>query len=364
MLKHMKMMNPPKTSSRRRTLLLAWLIWTAWGLVNSTVLAVQENVFYLFALIGSLQSSYIMGLLSIGVWSLVKRLSWENRKQALIASLAHLFVAPIFSALWMALYIGLNVLMFGDIMMERMRVKETGGWWFFSGVTEYAVIAGVFHAILMYRRLQERATREAELQLLTNKMELAQLKSQLNPHFLFNTLNSINALIGSNPEGARRMLARLADILRYALDSDRATTVSLREELGFVETYLEIEQTRFGSRLRVKKDITEDLLEVKVPPMLLQPLVENAVVHGIAPLEQGGAITLRIYRQNGGIHFEVVDTGNGTGSPVHTLNNNGIGLRNTDQRLRKMYGDTATLKFDKAAEGFRVSFTIPLDENS
>jgi len=351
-----------KKLGRRRTFLIGWLIWTAWGFATAAILNIQENVFFVFALIGGLQSSYIMGLLSIGVWDLVKRLSWENHKQALIAVFAHLLSAPIFAALWMALYLGLNVLLFGEIMMERMQVKETGGWWFFSGMTEYAVVAGVFHAIQMFRRLQEKATREAELQLLANRMELAQLKSQLNPHFLFNTLNSINALIGSNPEAARRMLARLADILRYALDSDRETSVPLRDEVRFVETYLDIEQARFGDRLRIKKEIDASLLDAPVPPMLLQPLVENAVQHGIAPLEHGGEITLRIQLENGRMRFEVLDTGNGANGNVTDLSENGIGLRNTDQRLRKMFGEAASLHLEKSEAGFHVSFSIPLQE--
>lgn len=351
-----------KVISRKRAFLLGWLIWTAWGFATATILNIQENVFFVFALFGGLQSSYIMGLLSLGVWALVKRLSWETPKQALIAGLTHLLTAPLFAALWMALYLGLNVLLFGEIMMERMQVKENGGWWFFSGMTEYAVVAGVFHAILMFRRLQENATREAELQLLANRMELAQLKSQLNPHFLFNTLNSINALIGSNPEAARRMLARLADILRYALDSDRETAVPLRDEVRFVETYLDIERARFGDRLRIKKEIDASLLDAPVPPMLLQPLVENAVQHGIAPLEHGGEITLRIQSENGQMRFEVFDTGNGASGSVTNLSENGIGLRNTDQRLRKMFGETSGLHLEKRAGGFHVSFSIPIQE--
>ncbi len=339
--------------------MLGWLIWTAWGFANAAILNIQENVFFIFALFGGLQSSYIMGLLSLGVWALVKRLSWETPKQALIAGLVHLITAPVFSALWMVLYVGLNVLLFGEFIMERMQVKETGGWWFFSGMTEYAVVAGVFHAILMFRRLQEKATREAELQLLANRMELAQLKSQLNPHFLFNTLNSINALIGSNPEAARRMLAHLADILRYALDSDREATVPLRDEVHFVETYLDIEQARFSDRLRIKKEIDSNLLDAPVPPMLLQPLVENAVQHGIALLEHGGEIILRIYPENGSIRFEVSDTGNGASGSVTDLSENGIGLRNTDQRLRKMFGETSGLHLEKRSGGFNVSFSIP-----
>jgi len=360
----MNVMNSHKSKSNRgRAFLLGWLIWTAWGVFNAFILSIQENVFFPYALMSGLENSYIMGMLSLGVWWLVKRLSWETRWRAFRALFAHLLAAPIFSALWIMLYAGLMVLLLGEGILEEMKFEKIVGWLFLSGVTEYAVIAGIFHGIQIFQRLQEKATREAELQLLANRMELAQLKSQLNPHFLFNTLNSINALIGSSPEAARGMLARLADILRYALDSDREATVPLRAELRFVETYLEIEQARFGDRLRVNKDLAVDLLDAKVPPMLLQPLVENAVGHGIVPLERGGEITLRIKRENDDIRFEVADTGGGFKGDLHDLTQNGVGLRNTDQRLRKMFGDGAALQFENGAMGFCVSFAIPIHMN-
>jgi len=348
--------------SRRRIVFLGGLIWTGWAFFNTLVLTLQEGVYFVFALFGSLESSYIMGLLSLGVWKLVRHLSWETPRQGVIAVVTHLLMAPVFSAVWMALYIGLNVAMFGAIIVDRMRVKEVAGWWFLSGITQYAVIAGVFHGMRLYRHIQEKATREAELQLLANRMELAQLKSQLNPHFLFNTLNSINALIGSNPEAARRMLAQLAEILRYALDSDREPMVPLRDELRFLETYLRIEQARLADRLRVTKDIVPGLLDAPVPPMLLQPLVENAVRHGISPLEHGGEITIRIYPAQHRLQFEIIDTGQGAGADPQALTDNGIGLRNTDQRLRRLFGEDSALRFEKRPGGFHVAFSIPRNE--
>jgi LytS/YehU family sensor histidine kinase len=195
-------------------------------------------------------------------------------------------------------------------------------------------------------------------------MELAVLKAQLNPHFLFNTLNSINALVSSDPEAARRVLAQLAEVLRYSLESDRQPLVPLAEELRFVETYLTIEKARFGRRLQVKTEIDESAKPLLVPPMILQPLAENAVKHGIAPKEEGGELSLRVQRQNGHLEFEVADNGVGTnGANTNDSLNHGRGLHNTDLRLRKMFGEDSGLQVSNGKDGFRVKFRIPVNSD-
>ncbi len=159
------------------------------------------------------------------------------------------------------------------------------------------------------------------------------------------------------------MLAQLADILRYSLDSDRKPMVPLSEELHFVETYLEIEKARFGRRLQVKMDIDESARPLLVPPMILQPLVENAVKHGLAPKEEGGEITLQIKHVNGNLAIEVNDNGVGvgaTGDQKQDWLQSGTGLHNTDQRLRKMFGESSGLQVRNGATGFQVKFQIPV----
>jgi LytS/YehU family sensor histidine kinase len=192
-------------------------------------------------------------------------------------------------------------------------------------------------------------------------MELTVLKGQLNPHFLFNTLNSINALVSSNPEGARHVLAQLAEVLRYSLDSDRKPMVALAEELHFVETYLDIEKARYERRLQVKMEIDNSARPLLVPPMILQPLVENAVKHGIAPREEGGEVALRIKHRDGTIAIEVEDNGKGAAhANMQKLLHSGTGLHNTDLRLRKMFGDQAGLQFGNGTSGFLVKFCLPV----
>jgi two-component system, LytTR family, sensor kinase len=215
------------------------------------------------------------------------------------------------------------------------------------------------------REAQEREERERELRLLNTQMELSALRAQLNPHFLFNALNAVNALVGANPEQARRVLEMLADVLRYTLRSSLQDFVSLREELDFVRIYLAIEQERFGKRLQTLIEVDETLMDAAVAPMLIQPLVENAVNHGIAPKADGGTVTVRVRAiedaGNQRLCVEVSDDGvgmSGNKTDNHTPST-GIGLANTDARLHKLFGDLSALHIASSDYGLTVTFSIP-----
>jgi two-component system, LytTR family, sensor kinase len=182
---------------------------------------------------------------------------------------------------------------------------------------------------------------------------------QLNPHFLFNTLHAISALMHKDVEAADCMIARLSDLLRYALESTDAQEVPLKQELAFLERYLEIEQTRFGDRLVVRKQIDPLALEALVPTLILQPLVENAIRHGIEPHARRGEIRLSARRDAGMLHLEVRDNGGGlitaNGSPEE-----GVGLSNTRARLAELYGDRHRFEFRNADQGgLIVHLVIP-----
>jgi two-component system, LytTR family, sensor kinase len=274
-------------------------------------------------------------------------------------------------------------------------VLANAPWVQLSHVIEYAALCAVWYVIESRKRLREQRERERELVLLNTQMELSMLKAQMNPHFLFNALNTVNALVGSSPELARSVITSLADILRYALESDRRQYVALGEELEFVKKYLAIEQARFGSRLQTGFDVPPDLAACLVPPMLLQPLVENAVRHGIAPKPEGGRVTLTAWRERGAegsdkrdlLALCVSDDGVGMASlPAFTTHlvpaeasqfqfqshahasTGGRGLAHTDARLRKMFGAEAGLRLESSLEASAdalsrhttVSFRIPI----
>lgn len=228
---------------------------------------------------------------------------------------------------------------------------------------QYVITVAVYYIIRYFQRLQKREQEKGELALKNREMQLSLLKSQINPHFLFNTLNSINMLVGSSKEHARKVITQLSDIFRYALDSHGDQLVKLIHEIDFIDNYIKIQQVRFGQRLKFVKQVDFTCLGVKVPPMILQPLIENAVKYGIAPKDEGGTITLIVKRFNQTIFFEVKDDGLGTNAKkVMDGTSSGVGIKNTDKRLRNTYGPGAGLRIRSTEQGYSVSFFIPLKE--
>lgn len=200
----------------------------------------------------------------------------------------------------------------------------------------YWSIVGVWHALSYYRKFQERELRASQLEARLAQARLQVLKMQLHPHFLFNTLNAIASLMHQDPDVADRMIARLGTLLRLSLENSGAQEVPLAQELDFVQAYLEIEQARLGERLHVDLDVALETLDAHVPNLLLQPLVENAIRHGIAVRPDGGCLTVRARRSDQRLYVDIQDDGPGLtdGVPLQE----GIGLSNTRKRLKQLYG--------------------------
>lgn len=225
--------------------------------------------------------------------------------------------------------------------------------YFTISTMRYAAVIGVQHAYFYFRESQERA-------FLLQQAELSALQAQLHPHFFFNTLNALSALIYRSPKEADRMITRLGDLFRILLKKDKSQEISLKEELEFLEAYLQIHQTLMGERLKVEWRIEPETLNSKVPNLILQTLVENSVKHGLAPLEEGGRIEIGASRQNGHLRLEVKDSGIGIKAGQIAFNE-GIGIENTRARLRYLYGEAQDFKVNQPTEGGTcVSIKIPL----
>jgi two-component system, LytTR family, sensor kinase len=230
----------------------------------------------------------------------------------------------------------------------------------------YWTIVGAGFAFEYYRRFREQQLQAARLEVHATQLEtqLAQaqlqaLKMQLHPHFLFNTLHAISALIDDDVKGARRMIARLSELLRLTLENVGQQEVSLRQELDALERYLEIEQIRFQDRLTVRLAVAPETLDASVPNLVLQPIVENAIRHGIAPRSSAGLIEIRAERRDGMIELQVIDDGPGL-KPGNEEFKEGIGLANTRARLRRLYGDGHRIEIKDADEGgLAVKLSIP-----
>jgi sensor histidine kinase YesM len=217
--------------------------------------------------------------------------------------------------------------------------------------------------IRYFQGLEKEEKEKSELALKNKEMQISLLKSQINPHFLFNTLNSISTLIHSSKDQARKVITQLSDIFRYALDSHTGKMVKLIHEIDFIDNYIRIQQVRFGDRLHFQKDVDSRCFELSIPPMILQPLVENAVKYGIAPKEEGGTIHLIIKQIPGAVYFEVTDDGLGIhAKKVMDGTAGGVGMTNTDLRLKSYYGPTANLNVTATDKGYSVSFSIPNTE--
>lgn len=228
---------------------------------------------------------------------------------------------------------------------------------FHSNLLVYWAIVGVSQGLAYYRKLEERELRASQLETRLAQAQLQVLKIQLQPHFLFNTLHAISALVQKDPEAADHTIALLSDLLRLTLETGSDQEISLQQELDFVERYIEIEQTRFGGRLTVRWEIADDVRDARVPSFLLQPLVENAIRHGIAPRSEGGCIEIIAGRNNGDLNMLVRDNGLGFAG---TAMREGLGLGNTRARLRQLYGSGERLLLTKApGGGTLVKLRIP-----
>ena len=233
---------------------------------------------------------------------------------------------------------------------------------FSEGIGIYLLIALTFYAYSYYSRYREGQLKTLQLEAQLSHAQLQALKMQLHPHFLFNTLHSISALLTKDVEAARKMITRLGDFLRLTLENSGSQEVTLKQEMEFLSCYLEIERIRFQNRLVTRMDLGDKTLDAKVPNLILQPIVENAIRYGIAPRSTPGLLEIEAKQLNGKLRIQVRD--NGPGLPEHRTSQNqfkkGLGLANTETRLTRLYG--ADHLFDLTndpAGGLIVTLEIP-----
>ncbi len=230
------------------------------------------------------------------------------------------------------------------------------------GFGVFLIFRSIRYATQFYRDLKTKDLIEERLKTLAAQAELKALKAQINPHFLFNTLNTIAALTHTDPKKAEETIEKLAEMFRYALMSSERGKVSLREELSFTNRYLEIERVRFDDSLRVVQEIEGDIYEVPVPPLVLQPLVENAIRHGQG---RDGSVDLmiRMTMQEGELAISIADQGSGMPADFRSAKSEGVGLRNVDERLRKTYGEQHGLEIgSNVPHGAIIAFRIPIEQ--
>jgi LytS/YehU family sensor histidine kinase len=227
----------------------------------------------------------------------------------------------------------------------------------------YWAIVGVYSAYEYNIRLNERKVRNAELERLVTESQLQTLRSQINPHFLFNTLNAISAYVEGNPRMARRMLEQLAGLLRTAFDFDKLQEIPLDRDLAFLKRYLALQQVRYDERMEVLLTAAPDTLDALVPAFILQPLIENAINHGIAKQSEKGLIEVSAWREDGRLRLRVRDDGPGLPPSWDVATSVGVGIGNTRERLRFLYGAAGhsfQISNREDRSGVEVNLILPL----
>jgi two-component system LytT family sensor kinase len=324
--------------------------------------AVPHEILWLLAL--NLLYWYIPALLApiIMAWATREPLS---RKKWPVQVLVHGASALAYSVIHTAVMMALRA----TLLAQTGLPEHFPGWWDYTLAAylnqldwllmTYLFLVGLAHALAYRRESEARALKSAQLETRLVEAQLQALQRQLHPHFLFNTLNTISGLIRTDAEAADVMIDRLGDLLRMTLHTSSTQEVTLKDELDVLLKYLEIEQTRFGDRLRVTMNIQPETLDAQVPNLLLQPLVENAIRHGIAPNARPGWIAIHTERSAAQLTIHIRDSGNGLPPERLMALNRGVGLENTRARLEHLYPAAFQFAFSNLERGFCVTVRIP-----
>jgi len=359
---------PTTMPARARGRLGYFSLWTLLGLVFSTQLYLAEQRFsahpstWWQALRSELPDWYLWGILALVVRALARRfrIDRENWERAVPihfgASLTLGFLHLVLATAVQAVLRGAEPYPFLPKLVDNFAAS------YHWNLLIYWAIVALVHARDYARDAQEHRVRAAELETSVAEARLQALTLQLRPHFLFNTLNAIAELIHEDPDAAERMVGRLADLLRQTLETDGASEVPLATELELVDRYLDIEAVRFQDRLQVRWEVAGDARAAGVPAMILLPLVENAVRHGVSARPGPGVVGIRARRDADTLHLEVWDDGPGLEATARgaARGGRGIGLANTRARLAQLYGATHRVELlDGIPGGLVVRLSLP-----
>ncbi len=355
--------------SRWKRLATIWGIWTFIGIVFTlqsyfTSFRSEKPAPFFDSFYVQMTWAYLWALATPLVLFAASRLPIE-RNNWMRSSLLHVPLSIVLSAFITAL--GHVVLWFywGWSMGRPFSFERMGRFVvanFSEGIGIYLLIALTHYAFSYYSRFRESQVKTLRLEAQLSQAQLHALKMQLHPHFLFNTLHSISALLNKDTDAARKMITRLGDFLRLTLENSGDQEVTLRQEMEFLSCYLEIERIRFQDRLVTHLDVAQQALDAKVPNLILQPIVENAIRHGIAPRSTQGLIEIEAKQRNGRLRIQVRD--NGPGLSAHRTSENvfkkGLGLANTETRLAQLYGSAQSFQLSNNPEGgLVVTLEIP-----
>lgn len=360
-----------------------WFIWllmfSFWTLL-SVILAVQDILVWYESpekfsgwaeiFINTFPYYYAWLALSPLVFFFGRKFGFGREEKNLRNAIIHIFLGILTVLIYLFITSYINTYLLNESVEIKQILYYVNKRFYTLGhfqIIAYWAILGVYISFNYYKKFRERETEAARLLLRSTQLEsqlvkaqLDSLKMQLHPHFLFNTLHAISALIEDSPKRARRMIARLGELLRSTLDIAEQQTITLEKELALTRLYLDIERERFRNTLQVKIDVPPEVLDCRVPSLILQPLIENAIKHGVKGKERDAVIEVRVLKRNKRINIFVSD--NGPGFPENQMNEleEGIGLSNTKARLEQLYGKEHNFRaFNSESGGATVEISIP-----
>jgi len=347
------MQNPILSNQRSFYSYLA--IWTVVLICHALMLWLTEQMIFTTALVDALVSNLLYAAIGLGLWFPAFFGKSENEKfiSSIINHLASLLVTI---GLWLGLTYFLLMSVFNGNDAYIAFLQKSMPWRAGIGVLYFEVIILVYFLFIFYQNYKEKLVKESELKALVKESELNSLKSQINPHFLFNSLNSISSLTMIQPAKAQEMIIKLSDFLRYSISNKEEKLTPLSEEISNINRYLDIEKIRFGKRLSIKQHVEPACLQLKLPGMILQPLVENAVKYGVYENTEESVVTIACSCNASALSISI---SNEYDPDFIYKKGAGIGLRNIRSRLHIMYGRDDLLFIRKDHRTFEVKVLFP-----
>ena len=352
-------MHPLLANTKKLGLYL--IVWLIPGLLITVLSVLSDNVSWFFALAFSVPVTIFLAFIGLSAYYLCRAFPLQEDKTFQLL-LIFLLASVLSSALWVMLGKGWNVILNQLISAGSMAelTDRFSAILFGIGVVLYAASASVHYLMIEFEKSMRSERREFSLKLLAQEAELKTLRTQIDPHFLFNSLNSISALTTADPAGARKMTILLAEFLRKSLALGSKSKITLNEEIELGSNFLAIEKIRFGERLQASFDIDPAGKDCLVPPLILQPLIENAIKHGIGHLVEGGTIVIQSKRLGSRIRISVE---NPVDLDADSKKGANVGLDNTRKRLQTLYADEARVDIIRSDERFKVELFIPSEDS-
>jgi two-component system, LytTR family, sensor kinase len=339
----------------QRSFIYYSLIWILIAGIHFIVLLISGNKEILLLLTDSLIFNALFYLIGLSLWFMV-RYTKSGKQNAVNVFINHLTTATIVSGIWLGGGYLIMQILFPDHHSYITFLKSSLPWRIIISVFYYLIIILIYYIIIYYNDLQEKLSTENKLRELVKQTELDVLKAQINPHFLFNSLNSINSLTITDPVKAQDMIIKLSDFLRYSVSQPADQFTSLKKEIENSSKYLDIEQVRFGNRLVYSIEATDNVLKASIPSLILQPLFENAIKHGV--YESTETINIQTHCVMKGNMLEITIINN-FDRDAKSRKGAGIGLKNIQERLKLIYKNEQLLKIVTENDLFKVTLFIP-----